>query len=87
MKRPGFAALPQYPERFTDHIGDHVPVDWHDLAASHDFELDRRYRRELINSGVYHFPLPVKQGSLSAAHTDDDIDRTLELTREAMGRV
>jgi len=72
---------------FCTYFSDHVPVDWHDLAASHDFELDRRYRRELIQSGVYHFPLPVKQGSLSAAHTDEDIDRTLELTREAMSRV
>ena len=72
---------------FCTYFSDHVPVDWHDLAASHDFNLDRRYRRELINHGIYHFPLPAKQGSLSAAHSDDDIDRTLELTREAMSNV
>jgi glutamate-1-semialdehyde 2,1-aminomutase len=72
---------------FCTYFSDHVPVDWHDLAASHDFDLDRRYRRELIHQGVYHFPLPVKQGSLSAAHSDADIDRTLELTRVAMSRV
>jgi glutamate-1-semialdehyde 2,1-aminomutase len=72
---------------FCTYFADHVPVDWHDLAASHDFDLDRRYRRELIASGVYHFPLPAKQGSISAAHTVEDIDRTLELTREAISRV
>jgi len=63
---------------------DHVPADWHDLAASHNFEMDKRYRRALIDRGVYHFPLPCKQGSISAAHTEADIDRTLEITREAL---
>jgi glutamate-1-semialdehyde 2,1-aminomutase len=72
---------------FCAYFGDHVPVDWHDLAACHDVDFDRRYRRELINHGIYHFPLPAKQGSISAAHTDDDIERTLELTREALSRV
>jgi glutamate-1-semialdehyde 2,1-aminomutase len=72
---------------FCTYFSDHVPVDWHDLAASHDFALDRRYRRELIDHGVYHFPLPVKQGSISAAHSDEDIDRTLEMTREALSKV
>lgn len=61
-----------------------VPVDWHDLAARHDFDLDRRYRRALLERGVYHFPLPCKQGSISAAHTEADIDRTLEVTREVV---
>ena len=72
---------------FCTYFSDHVPVDWHDLAVSHDFELDRRYRRALIDQGVYHFPLPAKQGSLSAAHSEADIDRTLELTRDALSRV
>lgn len=63
---------------------DSIPADWHDLARRHDFEFDKRYRRALIEHGVYHFPLPCKQGSLSAAHTDEDVARTLELTREAL---
>jgi glutamate-1-semialdehyde 2,1-aminomutase len=72
---------------FCTYFGDHVPVDWHDLAASHDFDLDRRYRRELINQGIYHFPLAAKQGSISAAHSEEDLSRTLEMTREALSRV
>jgi glutamate-1-semialdehyde 2,1-aminomutase len=72
---------------FCTYFGDHVPVDWHDLAAGHDFDLDRRYRRALIDHGIYHFPLPAKQGSLSAAHSDADIDRTLEMTQAAMSAV
>ena len=72
---------------FCVYFADRVPSDWHDLAAIHDFERDRLYRRALIARGVYHFPLPAKQGSISAAHTDDDIDRTLEATRAAAAEV
>ncbi len=62
----------------------HVPVDWHDLMTSHDFELDRRYRRGLLEHGIYLFPLPCKQGSLTAAHTRDDIAKTVAATREIL---
>jgi glutamate-1-semialdehyde 2,1-aminomutase len=66
---------------FCVYFCDHVPLDWHDLMTSHDFELDRRYRRGLIERGLYLFPLPCKQGLLSAAHTREDIDRMIESTR------
>lgn len=66
------------------YFADHVPVDLHDLQQSHNFALDTRYRRALIDRGVYLFPLPTKQASISGAHTMADIDRTLEITREAI---
>jgi len=69
---------------FCIYFMDHVPVDWHDLASHHDFTLDLRYRRALVERGVYHFPIACKQGSISAAHTDADIDATLERTREVL---
>jgi len=69
---------------FCTYFADHVAVDWHDLAASHDFDSDRRHRLALIERGVYHFPIPTKQGSISAAHTAADIDRTLEITNDAL---
>ena len=72
---------------FCTYFCDTVPVDWHDLAARHDFDLDRRYRLALIEGGLYHFPLPAKQGSISAAHTVADIDRTLDITRDALAGV
>jgi len=72
---------------FCTYFCDSVPVDWHDLAARHDFDLDRRLRRALIQRGIYQFPLPAKQGSISAAHTVEEIDRTLEMTREALAEV
>ena len=69
---------------FCVYFSDHIPTDWHDLMASHDFALDNRYRRALIERGIYHFPLPCKQGSVSAAHTDEDITRTLDVTRAVL---
>jgi glutamate-1-semialdehyde 2,1-aminomutase len=63
---------------------DHVPRDWHDMLENHDFALDKKYRLALIQRGIYQFPLPGKQGSLSAAHSDADIDRTLEITQEVV---
>jgi glutamate-1-semialdehyde 2,1-aminomutase len=72
---------------FCVYFCDHVPTDWHDILAHHDFELDRRYRRRLIERGVYNFPLPCKQGSVSAAHTDEDISRTLEITHDVLQRI
>jgi glutamate-1-semialdehyde 2,1-aminomutase len=72
---------------FCVYFMDHMPADWHDLAAHHDFDLDRRYRRALLDRGVFHFPLACKQGSISAAHTDEDLAFTLEATREALASI
>lgn len=69
---------------FVVYFMDHAPVDWHDLASHHDFELDERYRRALLEEGIFNFPLPAKQGSISAAHTEADIDQTLEQTRRVV---
>jgi glutamate-1-semialdehyde 2,1-aminomutase len=83
--RKGVAAtISRIGSAFCAYFSDRVPADWHDLAAIHDFEFDRRYRRALIDRGVYQFPLACKQGSISAAHTEADIDRTLEITEEAL---
>ncbi len=69
---------------FCVYFMDHVPAEWHDLASHHDFDLDRRYRRALIERGIYHFPAACKQGSISAAHTMQDVETTLERTRDAL---
>jgi glutamate-1-semialdehyde 2,1-aminomutase len=57
---------------------DHVPVDWHDVAESHDFDFDQFFRTTLIESGIYFFPVATKQCSISAAHTRADIDETVD---------
>jgi len=65
---------------FCVYFMDHAPVDWHDIAEHHDFEYDAAYRKRLIENGVYHFPLPTKQGSISLAHTEAIVEETLNKT-------
>jgi glutamate-1-semialdehyde 2,1-aminomutase len=62
---------------FCIYFMDHIPRDWHDVAANHDFELDTALRRRLIENGLYVFPLGAKQWSLSAAHSRADVDETV----------
>lgn len=61
-----------------------LPRDWWDILAHHDSAFDVRYRRALIERGIYQFPVAAKQGSISFAHSDADIDRTLEATDDAL---
>ncbi len=69
---------------FCLYFMDHAPVDWHDILHHHAFAADVAMRRKMIDSGIYFFPLAVKQGSISAAHTEADIDLTLESWKPAL---
>lgn len=66
---------------------DHLPVDWHDLASHHDFALDSRMRRKLIEAGVYTFPLAVKQWSISATHSEDDLQQTVDAIEKVFAKL
>jgi glutamate-1-semialdehyde 2,1-aminomutase len=72
---------------FCTYFMDHSPRDWHDLLANHDASFDLAYRKALIDRGVFQFPIAMKQGSLSLAHTTEDIDITLEKTRDVLKHV
>ncbi|WP_254562441.1 aspartate aminotransferase family protein [Dyadobacter diqingensis] len=63
---------------------DHAPVDFHDIMKNHDFAFDKNYRLKLIEKGIFNFPLPIKQGSISFAHTEKDIEETLEKTQDVV---
>ncbi|MBO9619593.1 MAG: aspartate aminotransferase family protein [Niabella sp.] len=69
---------------FCTYFMDHQPVDYHDILQNHNFELDKKYRRKLIEKGIFHFPLPIKQGSISYAHSQADIEKTLDVTKEVV---
>jgi glutamate-1-semialdehyde 2,1-aminomutase len=69
---------------FCIYCMDHAPVDWHDIASSHDFEADLAMRRSLIERGIFLFPLATKQCSISAAHTAQMIDETLAHLSQAI---
>lgn len=69
---------------FCIYFMDHCPMDWHDLATHHDFDLDQQLRNYLISQGSYFFPLATKQCSISCAHTAEDIDITLQHVRDGL---
>jgi glutamate-1-semialdehyde 2,1-aminomutase len=78
------AVIARQGSAFCTYFMDHLPVDWHDLAANHDSALDAALRKELLDRGVYYFQLPMKQCSLSAAHTREDVDLTLQAVEESL---
>ena len=69
---------------FSVYFMDHAPESWKDIALNNDADLDVRYRKMLIEAGVFHFPVTTKQGSISAAHTESDIEVTLEITEQVL---
>lgn len=69
---------------FVVYFMDHEPVSWADIARHNDAERDVRYRKALIEKGVFHFPVTTKQGSISFAHTLADIDETLSVTEDVL---
>lgn len=69
---------------FCAYFMNHAPRDWHDIAEHHDMARDTRYRCALIEQGVYKFPLPTKQASISTAHSDADIEETLQATESVL---
>ncbi len=69
---------------FVVYFMDHAPDDWHDLAGHHQFARDAAFRRELIERGVYFFPVPTKQCSLTLAHSSDDVESTIRAAGAAL---
>lgn len=72
---------------FCVYFMDHAPVDLHDILENNDMDFDVRFRKKLIQKGIYHIPIACKQGSLSLAHSNQDIQHTLEVTREVLKNI
>ncbi len=72
---------------FATYFMDHLPKNWMDIAKNHNFEVDAKYRQELIEEKIFHFPTPTKQGSISFAHTEADILETIKRTEKAISRI
>ncbi|HWM67929.1 MAG TPA: aminotransferase class III-fold pyridoxal phosphate-dependent enzyme [Steroidobacteraceae bacterium] len=58
---------------FAYYLMPEEPRDLHAILTRHDFNLDLRIRRALIQRGVFFVPIATKQCSISYAHTSDDI--------------
>lgn len=72
---------------FCVYFMDHAPVDFHDILLSHNFSFDREYRLGLIKRGIFNFPLPIKQGSISFSHSVSDIEQTLDVTKDIIKEI
>jgi glutamate-1-semialdehyde 2,1-aminomutase len=60
------------------------PLESYDDVLRNDNELFMRYRRELIRRGVFEMPESLGRSHISAAHTEEDVDRSLEAAEEAL---
>jgi glutamate-1-semialdehyde 2,1-aminomutase len=72
---------------FCLYFCDQLPTDLHDILLHHDTDFDLKFRRALIEKGIYQIPIPCKQGSVSYAHTEEDIDRTLEASWQVLTKL
>jgi glutamate-1-semialdehyde 2,1-aminomutase len=61
------------------------PLETYDDFLRNDAERFVRYRRELLDRGVFEMPDHIGcRSHISAAHTDDDVDVTLAAAEEAL---
>ncbi len=60
------------------------PVHNYDHAKQSDLQKFGRFHRRMLEQGVYLAPSQFEAGFTSLAHTDEDIDRTLEAARAVM---
>jgi glutamate-1-semialdehyde 2,1-aminomutase len=60
------------------------PLESYDDVLRNDDALFRRYRRELIARGVFEVPESLGRSHISAAHTADDVDRSLHAAEDAL---
>ena len=60
------------------------PLRTYEDVLRNDTALFMRYRRELITRGVFEMPESLGRSHISAAHTEDDVDRSLQAAEEAL---
>jgi glutamate-1-semialdehyde 2,1-aminomutase len=60
------------------------PLRSYEDALRNDTELFARYRHELLARGVFEMPEVLGRSHISAAHTAEDVDRTLEIAERAL---
>lgn len=63
------------------------PVDNYKEAVSSDTEIFARFHRLMLEKGVYLAPSQYEAAFVSAAHTDEDIDRILNAARESLAEI
>ena len=62
-------------------------VRYYDDAVSSDTKLFANYFQEMLMRGVYLPPAQFEAFFISTAHTDDDINKTIEIQREVFNKI
>jgi glutamate-1-semialdehyde 2,1-aminomutase len=60
------------------------PINSYADLLRNNQDLFVKYRRKLLDRGVFKLPLNLKRNNVSFSHTEADINRTLEACEEAM---
>ena len=60
------------------------PIRSYDDVLRNDTAMDVAFRQGMCDRGIFMIPTAIKRNHVSAAHTDADIDRTLESAREVL---
>ena len=60
------------------------PLRSYEDVLRNDAALFGRYRRELVARGVFEMPESLGRSHIGASHTEEDVDRSLEVAREAL---
>jgi len=60
------------------------PLESYDDVLRNDGELFGLYRRELVARGIFEMPESLGRSHISAAHTEDDVARSLEAAEAAL---
>jgi glutamate-1-semialdehyde 2,1-aminomutase len=60
------------------------PLETYEDVLRNDRALFMRYRRELIARGVFEMPESLGRSHIGAAHTQEDVDRSLEIAEPAL---
>lgn len=50
------------------------------FAATKDSRIDRAYQAHLLNNGIFLQPNYTNRAFISYAHTEDDVQKTIEVT-------
>jgi glutamate-1-semialdehyde 2,1-aminomutase len=81
------ACVARQSSAFSFYLMPRPPADLHDIIERHDFAKDVALRRALIARGVFFVPIATKQCSLSAAHSEEDVQYTLEQFESAVASI
>jgi glutamate-1-semialdehyde 2,1-aminomutase len=70
---------------FVTYFMDRHAETYPELLAN-DAERFVAYRRALIAQGIFKMPQPLKRAHLNYAHTDQDVDQTLQVVEDVLKR-